>query len=109
MVSPYSGLGKYCLGLAQFSFGNIAGAERSAREALHLDPQVFSAYVLLALIYERLNNPAAALAEVQSYLKMDPKGELRSYAQELRQHLQQELDRESACSFNSCVTVALDR
>jgi tetratricopeptide (TPR) repeat protein len=75
-ADPGSAVGRYCLALVLFSIGRFAESERNALEALSLGPE-FDAYVLLARIHERANNPTAVLADVESYLKLAPTGSLR--------------------------------
>jgi len=96
LVAPGSGVGKYCLGLVQFSLGRSSDAEHSAREALQLDPSEIDAYVLLAWIHERQNNPSAVLSDAEAYLKLDPNGPLHVDALNLLHRAQQDLSRLSA-------------
>jgi tetratricopeptide (TPR) repeat protein len=81
LVTPGSGLGKYCLGLVQFSLGKFNDAERNALDALRYDAAQIDAYLLLAHIHERLQNPQAVIANVQSYLKFSPNRDLQDDAQ----------------------------
>ncbi len=96
LVTPYSAIGKYCLGLAQFSLGRISESERNALEAHRLDPHAADVHVLLARIHERQQNPSAALADAQNYLKLEPNGPLQADALALLHHAQQNLARLSA-------------
>lgn len=89
LVTPNSAFGKYCLGLVQFSLGHLADAERDALDALHLDATESGAYLLLAHVHERLHNPSAVIADVQSYLKLSPNGELQFDALALLQRAKQ--------------------
>jgi tetratricopeptide (TPR) repeat protein len=100
LVAPGSGVGKYCLGLVQFSLGRISDAERSARQALEFDPSEFDAHLLLARIHERQNNPSAVLLDAQAYLKLDPTGPLHADALNLLHRAQQDLSRLSASLKN---------
>ena len=85
LVAPSSALGKYCFALVQFSLGQTPGAERSALDAIRLDPALADAdaYLLLARIHERLNEPDAVVADVRSYLKLSRKRTLQADAQAL--------------------------
>jgi len=69
----------------QFSLGQIPEAERSALDAIHLNPALADAdaYLLLARIHERLNDPEAGVADVRSYLKLSRKRSLQAHAQAL--------------------------
>lgn len=88
---PNSAVGKYCLGLVQYSTGRIAEAQRSAQDALRLDPHRCDVHLLLAHIYQRQHNPNAVLAEVDAYLTLAPDGNLRYDAVALRQRAQQDI------------------
>jgi len=97
--APGSGVGNYCLGLVQFSLGRISDAERSALEALKLNPGNADPHLLLARIHERQHNPWAVLTDVQSYLKLEPNGGMHAEALGLLHHAQQDLSR-AATTFN---------
>jgi tetratricopeptide (TPR) repeat protein len=96
LVTPYSAIGKYCLALVQFSLGRIAESERSALEAIRLDPRQADVYVLLARIHELQHNPSAVLTEAQTYLKLAPNGPLHADALDLLHQAQHDLSRLSA-------------
>lgn len=91
LLAPNSAAGKYCLGLVQYSSGRIADAQRSALDAIRLNPNFSDIHLLLAHIYQRLHNPDGVLAEVDSYLARAPHGSLESDALALRHHAQQDL------------------
>jgi tetratricopeptide (TPR) repeat protein len=95
-LAPGSGVGKYCLGLVQYSLGRIPDAERSARDALRLDAGEADAYVLLARIHARQHNPYAVLADAQAYLKLDPHGALQADALDFLRRAREDLSRGSA-------------
>jgi tetratricopeptide (TPR) repeat protein len=92
-ADPASAVGKYCLALVQYSLGQIPEAERSALDARNGD---VDAYVLLARIHERTNKPTAVLDDVRAYLKLSPKGGLRSQALDLLGRAQLQLGPQSA-------------
>jgi len=98
LVAPGSGVGEYCLGLVQYSLGRLTDAERSAEEAARLNPGIADDYVLLARIHEKEHNPSAVLSDIQSYLKLDPKGILHGDALELLHRAEQDTSR-AAASF----------
>lgn len=79
-LAPGSGVGKYCLGLVQYSLERTADAEKSALDALRLDPSETDAYVLLGHIHEREHNPYAVMADTEAYLTLDPNGSLQGDA-----------------------------
>lgn len=95
-LTPSSGVAKYCLGLVQYALGRLPDAERSAREALALDPAEADAYVLLARIHTRQHNPAAVLTDIQAYFELEPHGPLQPYALDLLHRAQQDLLPQSA-------------
>lgn len=76
---------KYCLGLVQFSLGQIPEAQLSALDTIRLDPAQADGdvYVLLARIHERLNEPNAVVADVRTYYKRSRKRSLQAEAQTL--------------------------
>ncbi len=96
LVAPYSSIGKYCMGLVQFSLGRIPESEHSALEAIKLDPRHADVYVLLARIHELQHNPSAVLTDTQTYLKLAPNGPLQADALDLLHQAQQDLSRLSA-------------
>jgi tetratricopeptide (TPR) repeat protein len=94
-ADPTSAVGKYCLGLIQFSLGHLPEAERSALDAIARGGQI-DAYLLLAQIHARAGNPLAVLTDVQTYLTLAPAGALRPEALSLLESAQLELSPESA-------------
>lgn len=90
-LNPDSAAGKYCLGLVQYSAGRIADAQRSALDAVRLDPHLCDIHLLLAHIYQRLHDPSDVLIEADAYLAHAPHGNLESDALALRQRAQQDL------------------
>jgi tetratricopeptide (TPR) repeat protein len=94
-ADPSSAIGKYCLGLIQFSLGHLPEAERSALDAIARGGQI-DAYLLLAQIHTRAGNPAAVLSDVQTYLNLAPAGSLRPEALALLHDAQLQLSPQSA-------------
>jgi tetratricopeptide (TPR) repeat protein len=92
-ADPNSAVGKYCLALVQYALGQVPEAERSALDALSGDSD---AYILLAEIHDRANNPVAVIADIQFYLKLTSTGTLRPEALNLLHHAQVELRPQSA-------------
>jgi tetratricopeptide (TPR) repeat protein len=82
-LNPGSAIGKYCLGLVQYSRGQNAQALQNALDALTRDPALADVHVLLARIHERQHNPSAVIADVQAYFKLDPRGSLQDEARKL--------------------------
>jgi tetratricopeptide (TPR) repeat protein len=95
-LNSRSAIGKYCLGLVQYSLGQTSEALESALDALGRNSSFADVHVLLARIHERQHNPSAVLADVQAYLKLDPRGPLEDEARKLRERAQQNLATVSA-------------
>jgi len=91
-----SAIGKYCLGLIQYSLGQISEALQSALDTLARDPAFADVQVLLARIHERQHNPSAVIADVEAYLKLDPRGPLQGEARKLLERAHQNLASVSA-------------
>ena len=94
-VEPSSEVGKYCLGLVQFSMGDLVGAERSALEAVSRGNES-DAYVLLGHVHERTGRPEAVVSDVANYLKMEPNGMLRVDAMALLQRARMQMSSQVA-------------
>lgn len=90
-LNPGSALGEYCLGLVQYSLGQISDALQSALQAVTRDPAFADVHLLLARIHERQHNPFAVIADAQAYLKLDPRGSLQDEARKLLARAQQDL------------------
>ena len=71
---PGSALGKVVLGWTQFALNRHAEAERSAQQALFRKANLPEAYYLLAQIHHAQHNSSAVVADLQSYLLLDPNG-----------------------------------
>jgi tetratricopeptide (TPR) repeat protein len=95
-LNPSSAIGKYCLGLVQYSLGQISEALESALDALGRDASFADVHVLLARIHERQHNPSAVLADVQAYRKLNSRGPLEDEARKLLERAQQNLATVSA-------------
>jgi tetratricopeptide (TPR) repeat protein len=95
LADPGSAIGKYCLGLTQYSLGHTTEAQRSAIEALRIDPRIADAHLLLARVHERLNDPNAVVTDVESYFKHTSNNNLQSDALALLQRAQRDLARTS--------------
>lgn len=91
VMDPGSAVGKYFQGLVQFALNRNGEAEKSAHDALWRSASQADAYVLLAKIHNRNHNPEAVMADVASYLKLEPHGLLKNEARQLLLQAQQEL------------------
>jgi tetratricopeptide (TPR) repeat protein len=93
VLQPSAG-GKLCLGTVQLALGHLPDAERSAHDAIELNPAMADAYFLLATIHDRQRNLSAVVADLQTYLELAPHGSLRPGAQALLDRAQQALSSE---------------
>lgn len=91
-----SAAGEIGLGLVQLALGHLSDAERSAHDALQLNPALADAYFLLGTIHERQHNPSAVADDIERYLKLAPHDSLRPAAQALLDRARQALSSESA-------------
>jgi tetratricopeptide (TPR) repeat protein len=95
LVEPGSAVGKLSLGLTQYSLGQTVDAQQSALEALRIDPHIGAAHLLLAHIHERLHDPNAVVADVDSCLKNTSNNNVHAEALALLQRAQRDLARAS--------------
>jgi Tfp pilus assembly protein PilF len=84
-----SAAGKIGLGMVQLALGHLSDAERSAHDAIQLNPGLADAYFLLATIHERKHNPSAVVGDIRTYLKLAPHDSLAPVAQALLDRAQQ--------------------
>ena len=91
LVDPGSPVGQFYLGLTQYSLGNTAEAQRNALEVVRSDPRISGGHLLLAHVHERLHDPEAVLADVDTYLKQTTDKDLRGDAVALRERAEQNL------------------
>jgi tetratricopeptide (TPR) repeat protein len=80
LADPRSPIGLYCLALTQYSLGGLDNALHNALRAVQINPRLADAHLLLAQVHERLNDPQAVVADVESYLKTTPDNTFRSDA-----------------------------
>lgn len=64
-------MGHYALALVMYATGRIPDAEKGTLEALRLRPKFPEAYLLLAQVHARQDNPAAVVADLDAYLRLD--------------------------------------
>ena len=74
----------YELGRAKLMQGEVAEALKNAQQAMQLQPGAPSVYRLLANIHIRLRDPAALLADLDAYIKLDPSSPAGLHAKEMR-------------------------
>jgi len=88
-AKPEDALGRSQLGQSYFYLGQLDGAEAELKKAKALDPAHFSyPQLILAEIYLRRQNPAAAAMELEEFLRFHPDSDrapkLRAIIQNLR-------------------------
>jgi len=76
--------GHYALGLASYAMAQIPEAEREVLEALRYRPKFPESYLLLAQVHARQNNPAAVVADLDAYLRLDSGGPRAEKARTIR-------------------------
>jgi len=92
-LEPGSPIGKYYLGWAQFGLNRLIEAERSLDQALRRSENFAQAYLLLTRIHLRQLNLPAAVKDLESYLKLEPRNE---QARGLAEQLHRQMERQSA-------------
>ncbi len=92
-MEPGSPIGKYYLGWAQFGLNHLIEAERSVEQALRRSENFAQAYLLLAKIHLRQLNLPAAVKDLESYLKLEPRND---QARSLAEQLHRQMERQSA-------------
>jgi tetratricopeptide (TPR) repeat protein len=71
-LDPADASGHFALAWVLFTAGRLPEAEQSAREAVRYKPAFAEPYLLLAEIDLRQNHSAAAIQDLDAYLKLDP-------------------------------------
>ena len=83
-VEPRSAVGRVVLGWTQFALDHLTEAERSAEQAASYRNGNFpEAYLLLARIHFRQNRLNASMNDLETYLRLDPRGEESAKANSL--------------------------
>ena len=91
-LEPGSAPGKYFLAWAQYGMNRLLDAERSLQEALLRNPAMSEAFLLLARIHQRQNNLPGMAHDLESYLKINPRGPDSEQAKRLLDRTLQELN-----------------
>jgi tetratricopeptide (TPR) repeat protein len=90
-LDPGSAVGKYYLAWAQFGLNRLIEAERTLQQAVLRSANFPQAYLLLARIHQRQHNLPGALADLESYLKIEPRKEqARGLAEQIKRELTQD-------------------
>ena len=86
-LDPTAWLGHYELGRALFYEKRVDDALKSAEQARALEPNAPVLYRLLVLIHMSQHNNTAVLADLDTYIKLDPDSSLGVRAKELREQV----------------------
>ena len=92
-LDPGSAVGKYYLALAQFGLNRLLAAERTIEQALSRNVNFPQAYLLMARIHQRQHNLPAVLADLESYIRVEPR---KDQARILAEHIKQEMAQNAA-------------
>jgi len=92
---PGSASGKYLLAWAQYGLNRLLAAERSLQQAILRNANLGEAYLLLARIHQRQNNSPAMVNDLQTYLKLNPRGPDSDQTRRLLEHINQQMSDQS--------------
>ncbi len=95
-IQPDSWRGHYELARALFGEGLPVDAEQSAMEARRFQPGFPRLYILLANIQLRLGRNESAIADLDTYLKLEPDGPYSAQAKQLKEKTEKSLGRSPA-------------
>jgi tetratricopeptide (TPR) repeat protein len=87
-LDPQSWLGEFELGRALLAQDRLADAQKSAEKSRTLNPNFAGVYRLLAIIHLRQKDNAAAIADLDAYIKLDPSSPIGLRAKQKRDELQ---------------------
>ena len=97
-LNPDYWLGQYELGRALLNLDKVAEALQAADQAKSLAPSAAIVYRLLSNIHLRQKDYPALLADIDSYIKLDPDSAAGIRAKQLREQVVQKLDTAEATS-----------
>lgn len=90
-LEPGSAAGKYYLGWAQLGLNRLVQAEQTVQQALLRKANFAEAYLLLARVHRVQRNRPAVAADLEAYLKCEPrKGLARSMAEQIQRELEED-------------------
>jgi tetratricopeptide (TPR) repeat protein len=87
-LEPQSWKGEFELGRALLGEDRLAEAQKSAEKSRTLNPNFPGVYRLLAIIHLRQKDNAAAIADLDAYIKLDPNSPIGVRAKQKRDELQ---------------------
>ena len=99
-LSPNFWLGYYELGRACLAQNHLAEAKKAGEQARSLMPNAAIVYRLLANIHMREKDYPALLADIDTYLKIDPNSAAGAHAKEMRTQVIQKIRDEKVVSEN---------
>jgi Flp pilus assembly protein TadD len=91
-LNPDYWLGQYELGRALLNLDKVAEALQAADQAKSLAPSAAVVYRLLSNIHLRQKDYSALLADIDSYIKLDPDSAAGIRAKQLREQVAREVD-----------------
>jgi tetratricopeptide (TPR) repeat protein len=100
-LDPVDASGHFALAWVLYSVGRLTEAEQSAREAVRYKPAFAEPYLLLAEMDLRQNHSAAAIEDLDAYLKLDPDSPRSARAKAARAEAQRALARETAATVTA--------
>jgi tetratricopeptide (TPR) repeat protein len=84
-VAPENAAYRYALGASRYGAGDLEGAERAFRSALHVEPDHRKSLYSLAVVLEKRGSTGEAKERFRRYLALDSEGE---WADSARAHLE---------------------
>jgi tetratricopeptide (TPR) repeat protein len=100
-LDPVDASGHFALAWVLYSVGRLTEAEQSAREAVRYKPAFAEPYLLLAEMDLRQNHSAAAIEDLDAYLKLDPDSPRSARAKAAHAEAQRALARETAATVTA--------
>jgi tetratricopeptide (TPR) repeat protein len=95
-LDPNDSMGHYALALVLYATDRIGESEKSAHDVLRIKSTFPEANLLLAQVHARQNNPAAVVADLDAYLKLDSVSPRADNARAVRAGAQNALLQQSA-------------
>lgn len=100
-LDPVDASGHFALAWVLYSVGRLTEAEQSAREAVRYKPAFAEPYLLLAEMDLRQNHSAAAIEDLDAYLKLDPDSPRSARAKAARAEARRALAGETAATVTA--------
>jgi tetratricopeptide (TPR) repeat protein len=100
-LDPVDASGHFALAWVLYSVGRLPEAEQSAHEAVRYKPAFAQPYLLLAEIHLRQHSSAAAIQDLDAYLKLDPDSPRSARAKAALAAAQRALARETATTVTA--------